>query len=251
MKRKKGAVIGITVVTLIILAALIAYLHERHTLRTEFAHYIVEQGTGRWARPDAVASLRRSIAIYERRIAQHVHSAARSATYWKLLGIRLQQRGLHGEALQAFARAIDLAPEDPTLHHHTGISAAFSARSFHLFPGRDITDRVQLFNLAEEAFLRAIELDDRYLRPRYSLGVLYVFNLNMPEEAIPHLQRVLEISRNDIDTMFVLSSAFYMIGNFREAVELLDRIITLTRDEQTRINAQNNRETVMRRMHGW
>ena len=250
MKTKKGAAIGITVVTLIILAALIAFLHERHTLRTEFAHQIAEQGTGRWARPDNITQLRRSIAAYERRIAQHVHSAARSATYWKLLGIRLQQRGLHGEALEAFARAIDLAPEDPTLHHHTGISAAITAKSFHLFPGRDITDRVLHFNLAEEAFLRAIELDDRYLRPRYSLGVLYVFDLDMPEEAIPHLRRVLEISRNDIDTMFVLARAFYMTGNFREAIDLFDRIIMLTRDAQTRINAQNNRETVMRRIHG-
>ena len=251
MKTKKGAVIGITVVTLIILAALIAHLHDRHRQRTEFAQHIASYGTGRWARPDNIASLRRSIATYERRIAQHVHAAARSATYWKLLGIRLQQRELHGEALEAFARAIQLAPEDPTLHYHAGVSAAITARSFHLFPGRDITDRVLLFNLAEEAFLRAIELDDRYLRPRYSLGVLYVFNLNMPEEAIPHLQRVLEISRNDIDTMFVLASAFYMTGNFRAAVELFDRIIILTRDEQTRISAQNNREAVMRRMHGW
>jgi len=250
MKTRKGAVIGISVVVLIILAALITYLHDRHRLRTEFAHYIVEQGTGRWARPDNIASLRRSIAIYERRIAQHVHSAARSATYWKLLGIRLQQRGLHAEALQAFARAIELAPEDPTLHHHTGVSAAITAKSFHLFPGRDITERVQHFNLAEDAFLRAIELDERYLRPRYSLGVLYVFDLDRPDEAIPPLQRVLEISRNDIDTMFVLARAFYMVADFRAAVDLFDRIIILSRDGQTRINAQNNREAAMRRMHG-
>ena len=250
MKTKKGAVIGISVVVLIVLAALITYLHDLHRLRTEFAHYIVEQGTGRWARPDNIASLRRSIAIYDRRITQHVQSAARSATYWKLLGIRLQQRGLHGEALQAFARAIELAPEDPTLHHHTGVSAAITAKSFHLFPGRDITERVQHFNLAEEAFLRAIELDERFLRPRYSLGVLYVFDLDMPNEAIPHLQRVLEISRNDIDAMFVLARAFYMIADFRAAVDLFDRIIILSRDGQTRINAQNNREAAMRRMHG-
>jgi len=250
MITKKGAVTGITVAVLIIAAAIAASLYDRYRQRTEFAQHIIAHGSGRWVRPDTIVELRRSIAAYERRITRHVETAARSATYWKLLGIRLQQRGLHGEALEALARAIELAPEDASLHHHTGISAAIMAKSFHLFPGRDITDRVQHFALAEDAFLRAIELDDRFLRPRYSLGVLYVFDLERPEEAIPHLQRVLEVSRNDIDTMFVLARAFYMTGNFRSSVDLFDRIILITGDEQTRINARNNRETVMRRMHG-
>jgi tetratricopeptide (TPR) repeat protein len=81
--------------------------------------------------------------------------------------------------------------------------------------------------------------------------VLYVFDLNRPEDAIVHLQRVLEISRGDLDAMFVLARAFYMIGDFRSAIDLFDRIITLTRDDQTRMAAQSNREIVMRRLHGW
>jgi len=251
MITKKGAAIAITVILIIIFALLAASLRERNRIRGEFAEHIIARGAGRWERPDAINELRRSIAAYERRIARHVETAARTANYWKLLGIRLQQRGLHGEALEAFERAIFLAPEDPTIHHFTGISAAITAKSFHVFPGRDIADRVFYFSLAEESFLRAIDLDDRYLRPRYSLGVLYVFDLDRPLEAIPHLQRVLEISRGDMDTMFVLARAFYMIEDFRPAVDLFDRIITLTRDDQTRLNAQNNREAVMRRMHGW
>jgi len=251
MMTKKGATIGITVILLIIVSLVAFSLNERHRLRTEFAGEILFQAGGRWARPDTIVELRRSIANYERRITRHVQDAARSATYWKLLGIRLQQRGLHGEALEAFERAIHLTPEDPTLHYFTGLSAAIMAKSFHLFPGRDITDRVRHFMLAEDAFLRAIDLDERYLRPRYSLGVLYVFDLDRPAEAIPHLLRVLEISRNDIDALFVLGRAFYMIGNFREALDTFDRIIMLTRDEQTRRDAQNNRQVVMERIHGW
>jgi tetratricopeptide (TPR) repeat protein len=250
MNTKKGAVIGTIVILLLIGGGFYYSLQLRHRNRTEFAQQIVADGGGRWARPDSVVELRRSIAAYERRIARHVQSAARSANYWKLLGIRLQQRGLHEEALEAFQRAIDLTPEDPTLHHHTGVSAAIRAKSFHLFPGRDMSDRIQHFALAEDAFLRAIELDDRYLRPRYSLGVLYVFDLGRPEDAIEHLLRVLEVSRNDIETMFVLGRAFYMVGDFRSSLELFDRIIVLTTDAQTRMNAQNNRQAVMRRIHG-
>ena len=247
---KKNTGIGITIVVLIILGILAYSLYLRDRNLTAFAEQVVSQSGGRWGRPDRVAELRRAIAAYERRIARHVESAARNADYWKLLGLRLQQRGLHGDALEAFERAIHYTPEDPTLHFHTGVSAAIAAKSFHLFPGRDNSDRVRHFALAEDAFLRAIDLDEGYLRPRYSLGVLYVFDLERPEEAIPHLQRVLEISRNDIETMFVLARAFYMVRNFQAALELFDRIIVLTGDEQRRLDAQNSRQRVLERMHG-
>ena len=250
MKSKKGAAIGITVILLIIIAALASSMHQRNRIRGEFAQRIISQGGSRWARPDAIHELKRSIATYERRIARHVEDAAKNATYWKLLAIRLSERGLHGEALEALERAIYIAPEDPALHYYTGVSAGVMAKSFHLFPGRENIDRIRHFTLAEEAFLRAIELDDRYLRPRYGLGVLYVFELDRPEDAIPHLERCLEISRNDLDTMFVLARAHFMLRNYQAALALYDRIITLTRDEQMRIDAQNNRQMVMRYIHG-
>ncbi|MDR0512919.1 MAG: tetratricopeptide repeat protein [Treponema sp.] len=243
--------ISIFIFTLVVFSIAAYTIYTRHGRRTEFAQQIVAHGAGRWARPDAVTELRRSIAANERRIERHVAAAARNANYWMFLGIRLQQQGLHSDALQAFAHAIDLAPEDPILHFHTGVSAAITAKSFHVFPGRDMTDRIMHFQLAEDAFLRAIELDERYIRPRFSLGELYVFDLNRPEEAIVHLQRVLDVSPGDLDAMFVLARAFYMIDEFHSSIAMFDRIIAQTRDPQTRQDAQNNREIVMRRMHGW
>ncbi|MCL2601557.1 MAG: tetratricopeptide repeat protein [Treponema sp.] len=250
MKVKKGAVISVIIVLLLIGGGFYYSLQLRNRARTDLARQIVSDGGGRWARPDSVEELRRSIATYERRIQRYVQTAARRANYWKLLGLHLQQRGLHEDALQAFQRAIDLLPEDAIVHHHTGVSAAIRAKSFHIFPGREAPERVQHFELAEQAFLRAIDLDDRYTRPRYSLGVLYVFDLNRPEDAIEHLQRVLEVSRGDLEAMFVLARAFYMTDNFRSALELFDRIIATSQDERTRASAQNNREAVLRRIHG-
>jgi len=250
MKIKKGAVIGITVVIFIILGAVFYSVYQKNRVRGEFADRIISQGGGRWDRPDSIKELKSAISSYEKRIERHVEDAANTATYWKLLAARLQERGLHGEALEALERAIYYAPEDPLLHHYTGVSAGIMAKSFHLFPGRDNADRVRYYALAEDSFLRAIELDSRYLRPRYSLGVLYVFDLDRPEDAIPHLERYLEISRNDVDTMFVLARAFFMLRDFKAAVEMYDRIITITTSEQKRIDAQNNRQIILGQMYG-
>jgi tetratricopeptide (TPR) repeat protein len=124
------------------------------------------------------------------------------------------------------------------------------AKSVHVLPGSDTIDRARYFALAEEAYLRAIALGGRYLRPRYGLAVLYVFELERPAEAIPHLERCLEISRGDVDTMFVLARAYYMTESFQAAIDLYDRIISITKDEQKRSDARSNREIAMGMMYG-
>jgi tetratricopeptide (TPR) repeat protein len=245
-KTTKNAIIIVVVVILVCIVAYWASTRERNRNRTNLATRILSEGPS----TESIEDVRRSIALYEKRIEQHVADAAQTGAYWKILAIRLQDRGLHGEALQALERAIYFTPTDAALHYATGLSAGTMAKSVHLFPGREAGEREQYYAVAEEAYLRAIELDSRYLRPRFGLAVLYVFELDRPAEAIPHLEQYLQISRNDVDTMFVLARAHYMLENFQAAVDLYDRIITLTRDEQTRIDAQNNRQIVMERIYG-
>jgi tetratricopeptide (TPR) repeat protein len=101
------------------------------------------------------------------------------------------------------------------------------------------------FSLAEQAYLRAIELDAGYGRPRYGLGILYVFELDRPAEAIPHLERYLEISKNNVDAMFVLARAYYVNGQNQQALELYERIPSLTKDPKKQTDAENNKRTIL------
>ena len=248
MKIRRGAVSAILFVLVIGIAAYGASMYQRYNSRGELARRIFSQDSG--SPPQSVEELKAAIAAYEKRIEKHVDDAAKTGSYWKILAIRLMDRGLYGEAMEALEQAIFYTPEDAALHCYTGIAAGIMAKSIHSFPGRDNLERDEYYALAEKAYLRAIELDSRYLRPRYALGVLYVFELDRPEEAIPHLERSLEISRNDVDTMFVLARAHYMLKNFQAAMDLYDRIITLTRDEQKRMDAHNNRQLALEQMYG-
>jgi tetratricopeptide (TPR) repeat protein len=248
VKERRGAFIGITVIFLIVLSLFAVYLYEKSKDREYLAKLVFSLGSD--SPGNSVEELKASIAAYERRIEKHVRDAAKTGNYWKILAVRLQGRGLHGEALEALERGIYYTPADPALHYYTGVSAGIIAKSVHQFPGSGRGERESYFTLAEDAYLRAIELDDRYLRPRYGLAVLYVFELDRPEDAVPLLERCLEISRNDVDTMFVLARAFFMLEKYRAAVEVYDRIITLTRDSQKRIDAQNNRQQAMERIYG-
>ena len=248
MNNKGRTLLGILLLVIIGVGIYGFSMAERYKSREGLAKRIFSQESG--TPPLTIEELKTAITAYEKQIERHVEISAKTGTYWKILAVRLVDRGLYGEALEALERAIFYTPEDAALHCYIGISAGIMAKSFHEFPGRENQDRAKYFALAESAYLRAIELDSRYLRPRYGLGVLYVFELERPGEAIPHLERYLEISRNDVDAMFVLARAFYMQKNYQLAVDLYERIITLSKDEQKRIDAQNNRQLIQGQMYG-
>ena len=238
----------ISIVFVIVIALFGASRCERNKARGEWAKQVFGLGSG--VSPLTIDEIKAAIAANERQIERYVETAAKTGLYWKLLASRLQDRGLHGEALEALWQAIYYTPEDPVLHYSMGISAGILAKSIHILPGGERDERESYFNLAEESFLRAMELDGSYLGPRYSLGVLYTFDLDRPEDAIPHLERCLQISRADVDSMFVLARAYYMVRRFQDALDLYDRIITLTRDERKRIDAQNNRQLILGQTDG-
>ena len=99
--------------------------------------------------------------------------------------------------------------------------------------------------LAEEAYLRAIQIEDRYVRALYGLGVLYVFELDEPGKAIPHLEKALSIDTKNLDTMFVLARAYYSNYEFDKAVEMYDKIIETTKSEDTRKTAEENKQIAL------
>jgi len=158
---------------------------------------------------------------------------------------------MHKEALDAFEKALQFNPEDPTLYFLIGDSASVVAASTMGFTGKSGTEKEHYTRLAETAYLRSIQLDSAYAKPRLGLGILYTFDLNRAAEAVPHLERYVELAPNDIKGMFVLARAHYMTESYDRAVELYDRIISRTKDQNVRKEAQNNKDTIRNLMYGY
>lgn len=198
------------------------------------------------APPETIEGLRSAIGAYEAKVEEAVSAAAQSGIYWKILAVRYMDRKMYGEALDALKSAIGYFPEDATLHYLTGVSAAAMAKSTHDFVGTGRNrERERLFALAEESHKRAISIEPTYARPMYALGVLLVFELDRSEEAIPHLEKYLALQAKDADGMFVLARAYYVVGRRDAAVELYDRILTVSKDERKRTEAASNKKTVL------
>jgi len=199
--------------------------------------------------PETIDGLRKAIAIYEDQIERNVSEGAQTGTYWKILAIRLADKGMHNDALKAFERAIYYNSEDPVIYYLTGVSAGNVAKSVVGFSASAEKEREQYFKLSENSYKRALELDATYAKPMYGLSVLYVFELNRPAEAIPYLNRYLSMNTSDYNAMFILARAHAVTGNYRGAIEIYEKIISKSKNKKMQAEAEDNIQAVQRMMY--
>jgi tetratricopeptide (TPR) repeat protein len=247
--RIRDFILGISVLLLIGLLIALVYNYEKGKGHRDLAKRIAEISP-RGGPPETIEGLREAIAAYEDRIELNVKEGVQTGVYWKILATRLADKGMHLDALEALKRAIDFNAEDPALFYLTGLSAGVVAVNSLEFSVNSAEEQERYYRLAETAYLRAIDLDDGYPRPRYALGVLYTFNLNRPADAVPHLERYLELMSTDVDAMFVLARAYFMIERYSAAVELYDRVIARSKNEEVRKQAQSNRDYILGGFNG-
>ena len=245
---------GLLIVGIVLAVAagsiLVIVAYRSSSARAAFASRVADMGAG-GAPPETIEGLKKAIATNEDRIDAVVADAGRAGIYWKLLAVRLQDKAMYGEALEALEKAIAYFPEDASLFYRAGVSASIVAKSTldFAFNGRN-PERDRLLAFAEESHLRAIALAPRYARPLYALGVLYVFELDLSESAIPLLERFLELESRDSDGMFVLARAYYVTGAYQKAVDLYDRILATTKDDARLREAESNKKMVLDALYG-
>jgi tetratricopeptide (TPR) repeat protein len=249
MKRIKEIFLAIVVISVTVF--LINYLYRSHAGKTsrELTKRIAELSP-RGGPPETIEGLRQAIALYEDQIERNVREGAQTGVYWKILSVRLADKNMHNDALAALERAIYYNSEDTILYYLTGVSAANVAKSIVGFSAGDEKEKERYYKLSETSYLRALEIDVTYTKAMYGLAILYVYELDRPQDAITYLERYLTIQSSDYSAMFVLASAYYMTENFSRAIEQYDKIISRTKDKKIKEQAQINRDVIQGMIYG-
>jgi len=243
MKQFKEIVIGVFVILVFGWLIRFIYIQESSKKNKELEKRMMELSP-RGGPPQSIDGLKQAIALYEDQIERNVREGAQTGVYWKILATRLADRGMHKDALDALQRALHFNSDDPVIFYLTGVSAANYAKSLVGFSANDEIERMKYFNLSENSYKRALELDITYTKAMYGLAILYVFEFDKPEEAIVQLERYLQIQPSDIQAMFVLARAYYDTQQYSQAVELYDRIAARTKDAKVKEEALRNREII-------
>ncbi len=203
----------------------------------------MEEGVGS---PTTIEQLQVAIKKYQDRVADVQLAQAQVGIWYKMLGTRYLDNKMYGEALQAFQKAITFYPDNQNLYYWVGVCAGYMAASALDYTATGSTaQKYHYLKLAESAYLRAVEIDPRYVRALYGVSVIYIYYLDEPEKAIPHLEAALEIEKRNTDAMFRLAEAYYRTYEFDKAVDLYDRIISLTKDEKRKALAEQNKKIAL------
>ena len=211
--------------------------------KTVIRHQKMEEGVDS---PTSIEELKDAIKKYQERVADVQLAQSQIGIWYKILGTRYLDNKMYGEALKCFEEALQYYPNNQNLYYYVGVCAGYMSHAAMDFNASGTNEvKYNYLKLAEEAYLRAIQIEDRYVRALYGLGVLYVFELDEPAKAIPHLEKALSIDTKNLDTMFVLARAYYSNYEFDKAVAMYDKIIETTKSEDTRKTAEENKQIAL------
>lgn len=203
----------------------------------------VEEGV---ENPTTVEEIAAAIEQYGQRADELLLTEQQTGVWWKLLGTRYLDSQMYGKALEAFQKAIEYYPANQNLYYYVGVCAGYLAESaLDYSVSGDTAERDGYLALAESAYLRALGIEGRYVRALYGLSVLYVFEMNRAEEAIPYLEKVLSIEKKHTEAMFVLARAYYVTKQYQKAADLYDRILETTTDASLKEDAVRNKKVVL------
>lgn len=198
--------------------------------------------------PTTEEELKAAITKYQKRVADNQIADSQVGVWYKMLAVRYLDNKMYGQALEYFQKAIQFQPTNQNLYYYVGLCAGYMSKTcldYKATGASTTTEKYNYLKLAESAYLRAIEIESKYGRALYGLGVLYVFELDQSEKAIPHLEKLLSFDTRNFDAMFVLARAYYMQGDYEKAASLYDKIASQTKSEEKKQEALSNKKIVL------
>lgn len=194
--------------------------------------------------PSSVEELQAAIHEYQKKVNDILSMEHHVGIWYKMLGRRYMDKKMYAKALEAFRSALEYFPENQHVFYQIGICAGHLAKSTLDYPNMTSSERRDYFDLSASAYKRAIEIDPHYTRASYALAILYVFELNRPEDAIAIMEPVAAREKKPLDSLFILGRAYYMTGQYEKAIAMYDRIIKTSGSAEQRADAERNKTFV-------
>lgn len=192
-----------------------------------------------------VEEIEREIRRYGKEVERTVDASGQLAVYYKMLAVEYMRGAMYAAAYDSLEQAIAIQPENPILFYYSAVCAARTSKAQVISE-----ERARWLDRSELLYRRAITLDPGYAAALYGLSVLYVFELQRPEEAEELLEKLLTVESKEIDGRFLLARVYYSLGKLENAIELYREIESLTDVKQLRKQALAGREQIEEQLYG-
>jgi len=185
--------------------------------------------------------LRADILRFSKVLDEKVDAGEKLGTYYKLIGLKYLDYSMFHLALEAFEKALEIYPENPNVLYNAGLASARLSKT----AGSEM-DSKMFIDRAVRYYKASLSVNNRFSSPMYGLAILYVYELNQPELAIPLLEVYNTIQKSSMSGRFLLASAHFASGNEGEAVDVYNQIIEKSDNDIEVESARSNRNNILR-----
>lgn len=190
---------------------------------------------------ETYGNLKRDIDKFRKILDEKIDAGEKLGTYYKLIGLKYLDYKMYKLALEAFEDALDIYPENPVVLYNAGLSSARLSKT-----ESSESESYRLLIQAERYYKASLLFNNRFSSPMYGLAILYIYEMDQPELAVPLMELYNTIQKSSMKGRFLLAAALYASGKEGEAVDAYNDIIDKSEDATEVESAQNNRDAILR-----
>lgn len=189
---------------------------------------------------ERIAQYRDAIKKNKSEFQQAIQAAGRIARFNKLLAIQYMEVGMFGLALESLQEALLIEPQNEVLFYLSGVSSMQVAK---VYPVAN-AEYTRLINDAEYAFQRSAELNKEYTDPLLALSMLYIFNKEEPNLALPLLERLRGLEPSNPHVHALIGRVHVADGDFAQATQSYQLAAELYNETEYRQQSLDNIATI-------
>ncbi len=185
--------------------------------------------------------LKKDINKYRKIVDEKIDAAEKLGTYYKLIGLKYLDYSMYRLALEAFEEALDIYPENANVLYYAGLTSARLSKT-----EASQVESTNLLNQAVRYYSASLSVNSRFSSPMYGLAILYVYEVDQPELAVPLMELYNTIQKSSMNGRFLLAAALYASGREGEAVDAYNFIIDRSENSLEVESARSNRNSILR-----
>ncbi len=204
-------------------------------LRTESGDYENEKVSR-----ERIKELEEGIKEYTDDVERVVKANAEIGIYYRMLALEYIDLEMYHYALNNLEKAMEFYPTHSVLSFYAGLAKANIARA-------EISEikRLSLFQEAESYYITAVRIRKGYANAMYALAVIYMFDLNRPEEAAPLLEEILSLDPHNWEAKILYARFKVVSGDIDAAIDLYNEISEDAWDDEMKEQAGRNRDSLL------
>ena len=192
------------------------------------------------------AELKEDIRINKEILESKIEAARGLGSSYKMLGKLYLENEMYLLALDQFREAAKIYPENPILYYYAGLCSARYGKA-----SVEDTEKYEYISNAEKYYKKAVEMDEKYSKAVIALSVLYLYELDKPEEAAVILNTLIQYESRNFEAMFLLANSYIQAGRTDEAVSLYEKIEKTADSKTYKRQAEKNRKELEENIYDW